>query len=591
QGTLGNGNVLALSNPLYTFTPDCAGSACVATVVTPENPYHEGFESSTQIPGCWTGHLGSSFPGILVVDNSRLTGYAEPIEEGVRSLYISYSADIGDIAYIETPVFDITALSAPGLSFKRQLMEWEGRNEELRVYYRASVADSWTLLPDMEFTSTNTALNLWFNTSVALPSPSATYQLKFEVTANGGLGVLIDDVNIGELITCVAPSALIVSNIGSETADISWTSDATTWNVIVSPVQITDFTTVTPTAQGLTTPSYHATELEETTTYYVYVQSNCGEDDKSAWASKTFETTICQPEDRCTYTVVTTDGRGDGWDGAGTLQFIQKGIVIAAVRNDRSTLYDPQIFQVSLCKGIPAELVWHQGSYFGEVAFDLLDANGEQLFAVAEGELGNVDVLFLTNPLYTFTPCPVDLEVVASSIEDGAVAVDPETTAITITLNDDADVNGTPDFSGVTLTANGNAVDVVVTYEDGVITVTLADGAKLEGETTYTLTIPDGAVPGLDGATVITFTTDNVDGFNNVETDGIRIYPAITEGKVTIEAPDGSKVKVTDITGRTVDYYDSIKYGQTINISRVAGTYFVIVENGSTRKVQKIILK
>ncbi|MDR1653319.1 MAG: Ig-like domain-containing protein [Prevotellaceae bacterium] len=595
RNTLGNGNVLALSNPLYTFTVDCAAAVCETIEVTTANPYHEGFENSLYMPRCWSSQLAGSFPSIAITDDAGMAGIgAALIEEGVQALWISWGTTVGDIAYIVTPVFDITGLSAPGLSFKHQLLDYQGASEQLRVYYRAAETDAWTLLPGMEFTD-NATSGSWFNNSVALPSPSATYQLKFEITAQDGQGLLIDDVNIGELITCVVPSAVTSSNVTHESADISWTSDASAWNIIVSDVEITDFSSVTPTATGLTSASYTATGLDANTTYYVYVQSDCGATDKSAWASATFKTAICASEDKCTYTVVTTDDYGDGWDGAGTLRFVQEGVVVATVRNiNNNYSKDPQTFQVELCKDIATELVWYQGAYLQEVAFELFDASGVSLFAVATGELGNSNVLALTNPLYTFTvECAaiVELEVVSSSVEDGAVEVDPETTGINITLNDDVDVNGTPDFSGVTLVAPNGNVDVVVTYADGVITVTLADGVKLEGETEYTLTIPDGAVPGLDGATVITFTTGPVTGVGNIETDGIRIYPSITDGKVTIEAPNGSKVKITDLTGRIVDSYDSVQFGQTIDISRVAGTYFVIVENGNMRKVQKIILK
>jgi hypothetical protein len=90
-----------------------------------------------------------------------------------------------------------------------------------------------------------------------------------------------------------------------------------------------------------------------------------------------------------------------------------------------------------------------------------------------------------------------------------------------------------------------------------------------------------------------TFTPDcnEISNIGNVKTAEIRIYPAVTEGNVIIEAPEGSKVQVTDMVGRTVNSYSSVKFGQTININHTKGIYFVIVENGNVRKVQKVILK
>ncbi|MDR1653456.1 MAG: fibronectin type III domain-containing protein [Prevotellaceae bacterium] len=396
-------------------------------------------------------------------------------------------------------------------------------------------------------------------------------------------------------LTCSSPTAVTVSNITLSSADIEWTPGASesAWNIIVSPTPVSDFTAVTPTATGLTTPSYTATELDAATIYYVYVQADCGATDgTSNWASATFATPVCAPEEQCTYTAVAYDTFGDGWNG-NYFEIKQNGIVVATLellnggKNAGVTLDN-----IVLCSGVPTEIYWYSAGMFPEeVGIELFDADGNLETSIPTGTLGGTP----SGSVYAFTPNCVDevpLTVVATGIEDGAVEVDPETTSITITLNDDVDINGAPDFSGVTLVdGDGNAVAVVVTYEDGVITVTLADGVQLAGLTEYTLTIPDGAVPGLDGAIEITFTTAEITGLGNAETAEIRIYPSITEGKVTIEAPDGSKVKVVDIAGRIIETYDSITFGQTININRAAGTYFVIVENATARKVQKVILK
>ncbi|MDR1652176.1 MAG: hypothetical protein LBS01_00730, partial [Prevotellaceae bacterium] len=364
---------------VYIGDPD---ADCPTVAVTPTEPYREGFEYSKKIPECWTATTPANFQ-TKIIDGTDWAEFevAPPIQEGEHTLWFSWG-DAGAIGHIETPVFDITELNAPTLLFKYMLMEWEGRAEELRVYYRTSPSDAWALLPGMEFTADNSGLDLWFNASVALPATSATCQLKFEVTGMDAEGIAIDDIYIGEAVPCITPSALAVSNIGSDNADISWTSDAGMWNVIVSPVQITDFTSVTPTAQGLTAAWYHATELDAVKTYYVYVQSDCGADGKSDWALVTFRTAACNPEERCTYKVVTHDAFVDGWSG-GTLSFVQNGDVVASVSN--IVALNPQIFNIQLCDGIPVELVWDYGSWFEEVSFELLDISGNEIYAVAQG--------------------------------------------------------------------------------------------------------------------------------------------------------------------------------------------------------------
>ena len=163
---------------------------CGVIVVTPENPYIEDAENENNI-NCWEvvndiGYMTVSYR------NSSSTGYY---------IHVDFSSAGNKISLI-SPVYDITALTVPALSIKHTEIDYADIADELRVYYRASELDEWTLIPEMEFT-TPYPEGTWNIDTVILPNPSATYQLRFEITSNYVSGVDLDDVMIFEGVTKV----------------------------------------------------------------------------------------------------------------------------------------------------------------------------------------------------------------------------------------------------------------------------------------------------------------------------------------------------------------------------------------------------
>lgn len=79
-------------------------------------------------------------------------------------------------------------------------------------------------------------------------------------------------------------------------------------------------------------------------------------------------------------------------------------------------------------------------------------------------------------------------------------------------------------------------------------------------------------------------------GLEEVIADAVTVYPLITDGLITIRSLPGSRVVLKDISGRTLDVYDSS--GElNLRLSYSPGIYLVIVENASKTIVNKIILK
>ena len=176
------------------FTTDCWS----AVVVTKANPYLEGLENavinsatSAKMSGaCWeiSNEAGSSITLSFTQDDNSIDGKYAKVSKGA----------IGKTASLISPVFDISALAAPQLSMKHIEFGYyvvPDRAEEFRVYYKAAATDAWALVPGMEFTA---LADDWSKDTASLPNPSATYQLKFEVTGKNASGVGLDNIAIFE---------------------------------------------------------------------------------------------------------------------------------------------------------------------------------------------------------------------------------------------------------------------------------------------------------------------------------------------------------------------------------------------------------
>ena len=94
--------------------------------------------------------------------------------------------------------------------------------------------------------------------------------------------------------SCVAPSALSVASITTNSAEISWTSDDSSFNIEVVDVTAGGTATGTATNSGVTSP-YSLSGLDSNTEYEVYVQTDCGSGDTSAWSGPVSFTTEPAP--------------------------------------------------------------------------------------------------------------------------------------------------------------------------------------------------------------------------------------------------------------------------------------------------------
>ena len=184
-------------------------------------PYTENFDAvaTGTLPVCWTNTNDVGETDWEVSDNPH-GSVGTHSGDNVMNFFQNSS---GNQTSLQMPTFDLTSLTNPMLGFWYTNKAWAGDYDELNIYYRASSSDAWTQL-----VSYTTNMDTWTYDSLALPNPSATYQIKFEGLSNYGHGINLDDIVVKEMPVagCFAPTDVAVSYITANSADVSWTDNA-----------------------------------------------------------------------------------------------------------------------------------------------------------------------------------------------------------------------------------------------------------------------------------------------------------------------------------------------------------------------------
>ncbi len=270
------------------------GSSTFTTLCNPfPIPYVENFDTTavgsstnTNAPTCWRYTEPSGWAGygyVYTINNSAPNGY-----------YISTDAASTGGGMLVSPL-------------TTNLMS--GSN---RVRFQASAGGSgYTMevgtLSDPNNVSTFTAIGSPISltgtfTQYAVNIPSGTNQyLAFRHTGGGTYrSIRFDDINVEPIPSCLEVSGLGSSNVSALQATLSWTASASApangYDIYYSTVNTVPSSTTAPTVSANASNSYTATALSPSTSYYVWVRSNCSATDKSIWTGPlSFTTTSLCP--------------------------------------------------------------------------------------------------------------------------------------------------------------------------------------------------------------------------------------------------------------------------------------------------------
>jgi len=194
-------------------------------------PYTEDFENGGLMPDCW------SQEHVVGVANWEFRA-GTPSSNGIPSAHSgSYNASFNQASHdgittrLVTPIFDLTNVSNPYVSYWYAMKDWSGDLDHLTVYYRTSPSGQWQQLVQYY-----TSVSVWTMDSLALPNPSATYQLAFTGMADWGYGIVLDDITIGE---AAGGPAVVDPTVVTNAADPVAQTTATLKATITNPDNVT----------------------------------------------------------------------------------------------------------------------------------------------------------------------------------------------------------------------------------------------------------------------------------------------------------------------------------------------------------------
>lgn len=259
-------------------------------------PYTEGFEYDGAMSACWSQEFVVGTVSWNASNTTSSYSLNTP-HSGSYFAHFSYGSSDGFSTRLVSPIFDLSQVSNPYLTYWYGLPNWAADVDNIEVYYRTSPTDSWH-----ELVSHTTSTNAWVLDSLALPNPSATYQIAFKGIALYGHGVMIDDITIDAGATaepCDAPTNVQVTPTAN-TADVTWTSTADAWVVEYKEATAENWTA----SATLTANNYNITGLTAATDYMVRVKAICDTDTESDWSAEVPFTTLAG--EVTTYTITAT---------------------------------------------------------------------------------------------------------------------------------------------------------------------------------------------------------------------------------------------------------------------------------------------
>ena len=197
-------------------------------------PYQETFNEDL---GCWVSSVVMGEDWRWVIEDDYGDYYGETVAPAEGSHYAkAYYPGYNNAYRLTSPVFDLSSMEDPYLNFYHIQRDWDGEQDYLRIYYKNSPEAQPVLL--VEYT---TLIYPWRLDSLALPNPSANYQLFFDAYLNWGYGVGVDNVIVYDRSAVPAVDLpVVVTDAASDITEVSATLHGT----------ITDFGNQTITSRG-----------------------------------------------------------------------------------------------------------------------------------------------------------------------------------------------------------------------------------------------------------------------------------------------------------------------------------------------------
>ncbi len=272
-------NVLTLTNSAAMLTVSLSGESVDCSDIT--LPFSENFDSYPEysVPVCW--YQINPYYGYPKTSSS----YA----------YSGYSMMFRCNFATGEPVFLVMPQMPQDLS-NLQISFWTRRggasSGTFSVGYMTDPADSSTFVSTWSKTGSEMENNSYYpfivDFSEVNTDPSLSYYIAFKYQASNSSNWHVDNIIIEEILGCNAPTELTVNEVGSYSANISWTGNAGSYVVFYRRSADTAWTTI----QDVTidTNGFTLTNLEPATNYVWYVASVCNDTLLNSMSTSNFVT-------------------------------------------------------------------------------------------------------------------------------------------------------------------------------------------------------------------------------------------------------------------------------------------------------------
>ena len=319
-----------------------------------------------------------------------------------------------ETALLETPLIDLSALTAPELKF---WFHMRGSSiQSLRIDIYSATSGSYTPIDSI----VGDQGNAWFERVINLSTyVNQTIKVRFRAaknstTASQRADIAIDDFSISNAPNCPAPTNLAVTPLTSTTASVSWLSGGS--GTAVLEYGPTGFTVGAGTLVTTTSNPYILTGLTAGVLYDLYVVDSCGASSYSTLTGPvSMQTFNCS--NGCVYTLDLSDTFGDGWDAnwQGSAQH-KITLTTGGITTDYSMANGSAAsFSINVCDGDTLRLRFvNGGQWSNECGWVLKDANGVTINSQTAG--ANITTGFKYNGSSSCSnPCPTPIASFTSS--------------------------------------------------------------------------------------------------------------------------------------------------------------------------------
>lgn len=247
---------------------------------------NEGFEGSAFPPAGWTASAVSDDPSWI--------GWmrASTAHSGTYSAFVEW-ASTGHESYLITPQLSLSGHKVLSFWVAVDYASWvESTTLTVEASTATSAVEDFTVLQTVSFPTQDAQfVNVLID---LLPFDGQTVYLAFHISDDYGTGVYLDDIHIYDIPSCYAPTNVAVSNLGINSATVSWNGDSNVAAYLVDRMDMSN-PTAPSVVDTVTVTTFNMTGLQPTTNYQVRVKSLCADQSTSTWSNVVTFMTLCSP--------------------------------------------------------------------------------------------------------------------------------------------------------------------------------------------------------------------------------------------------------------------------------------------------------